>query len=153
MNGVDTSAAFDWLAHAQDEPRQAHREWAETGFALLPLGSTFNCVLLPGRLVRAAAGTSDPEILTAMLAELLDGPVIHNAAQHAYYALVEPTDRWSYRGVVAMLGEGSYLSVPAGDLRGPTGLHWAVPPRAIGDLCAIEGVAALIESARTGEPR
>ncbi|MFF3643363.1 hypothetical protein [Streptomyces sp. NPDC002564] len=150
---TEHAAAFEWLARAQAAPQQAHQEWAEAGFALLPLGSRFNCVLLPGRLVRAAAGTTDCEVVNAMLAELLDGPVIYSSAQHAYYALVEPVDRWEYRSIAAMLGDGAYLTVPAADMRGPIGLHWAVPPRQPGDLCEIEGVAALLEAAGTGQLR
>ncbi|MET8688458.1 hypothetical protein ABZV77_30055 [Streptomyces sp. NPDC004732] len=146
------SAAFDWLARAQDEPRQAHREWAERGIALLPLGTRFNVVCLPARLVHATVGTDDLDIVTATLAELLDGPVIHNRVQHQYYPLVErtPTTRWIQEyGEAPMLGKGGYLSVPASDLTGPTGLHWAVRPRIVGDLCPVQSVAALVRIARS----
>ncbi|WP_306332882.1 hypothetical protein [Streptomyces sp. KL118A] len=149
------SAAFDWLARAQDEPRQAHREWAEQGTALLPLGTRFNTVCLPARLVYTAVGTDDLDIVTATLAELLNGPVIHNRPQHQHYALIEPspTTRWTQQYSEApMLGTGHYLSVPASDLTGPTGLYWAVRPRIVGDLCPVQSVAALVRIART-EPR
>ncbi|WAL93023.1 hypothetical protein [Streptomyces sp. Je 1-369] len=148
------NVVFDWLARAQAAPQQARREWTERGFALLPLGRRFNSVYLPGPLVHVAAGTSDLEIVTRMLAELLDGPVIHNRPQNQYYALVErtPVPPWTAKYPEApMLGSGQYLSVPASDLTGPTGLHWAVRPRIAGDLCAVPSVAALICMAR--DPR
>ncbi|MFD6432804.1 hypothetical protein [Streptomyces venezuelae] len=147
-------AAIDWLARAQAAPQQAHKEWAERGIALLPLGKRFNSVFLPGALVHIAAGTSDPDVVQRMFAELLDGPVIHNRPQHQYYALVEcaPTLRWKQDYPDApMLGAGQFLSVPASDLTGPTGLYWAVQPRIAGDLCATPSVAALIHMAR--DPR
>ncbi|MEW2392183.1 hypothetical protein AB0933_27880 [Streptomyces venezuelae] len=148
------SAAFDWLARAQAEPRHAHREWRERGSALLPLGTRFNSVYLPGALVHVAAGTNDLDVVTQMFAEFLDGPVIHNRPQHQYYVLVErtPVLPWKEKYPEApMLGTGQFLSVPASDLTGPTGLYWAVRPRIVGDLCAVPSVAALIHMAR--DPR
>ncbi|MET8682877.1 hypothetical protein ABZV77_01565 [Streptomyces sp. NPDC004732] len=152
----EPSAVFDWLARAQQEPRHAHREWAERGIALLPLGTRFNAVCLPARLVYSAAGTDDLGIATQTLAELLDGPVVHNRPKHEYYALVErtPTMRWTqeYREA-PMLGSGHFLSVPASDLTGPTGLYWAVRPRIVGDLCPVQSVAALVRIARSESQR
>lgn len=144
------SAAFDWLARAQAAPQQAHADWAETGIALLPLGTRFNSVCLSARTVHAGVGTDDPGIVTATLAELLGGPVLHNRVQHRYHALVEPYPlaRWRYPEEAPMLGAGHFLSVPASDLTGPTGLYWAVRPRIVGDLCAVPSVAALIHLAR-----
>ncbi|MET8687954.1 hypothetical protein ABZV77_27465 [Streptomyces sp. NPDC004732] len=145
-------AVFDWLARSQAAPHQAHREWAERGIALLPLGKRFNTVCLPARIVYRAVGTEDLDIVTATLAELLNGPVIHNRPQHLYYALIEPspTMRWMQKYSEApMLGAGGFLSVPASDLRGPTGLYWAVRPRIVGDLCPVQSVAALVHIARS----
>ncbi|MGW6528376.1 hypothetical protein [Streptomyces venezuelae] len=148
------SAAFDWLARAQATPQQAQKEWRETGIALLPLGTRFNSVYLPGALVHFVAGTSDVDVAKQVFAELLGGPVIHNRPQHQYYALVELTNaqRWTQEYPEApMLGAGQFLSVPASDLTGPTGLYWTVRPRIVGDLCAIPSVAALVHMAR--DPR
>ncbi|MFK4068104.1 hypothetical protein [Streptomyces sp. NPDC029674] len=145
------SAAFDWLARSQQEPRHALREWTERGAALLPLGKKFNAVCLSAQIVHAGAGTDDLQMVTATLAELLCGPVIHNNPQHMYYALVEPcaTARWNYPDEAPMLGSGQFLSVPASDLTGPVGLYWAVRPRIAGDLCPVPSVAALIEIGRS----
>lgn len=148
------SAAFDWLSRAQAAPHHAQREWTERGIALLPLSTRFNSVHLPAALVHAAAGSSDLQVVTRMFAELLNGPVIHNRPQNQYCALVEctPWRRWSQRYPEApMLGAGHFLSVPASDLTGPTGLYWTVRPRIAGDLCAAPSVAALIHMAR--DPR
>ncbi|WP_157868833.1 hypothetical protein [Streptomyces atriruber] len=144
------SAAFDWIARAQQEPHHAHREWQERGTALLPLGTRFNTVRLGARLVYTAAGTEDLDIVTATLAELLNGPVIHNCVQHTYDALIPryPVARWPYPDDAPMLGSGHFLSIPASDLTGPTGLYWAVRPRIVGDLCPIQSVSALIHIAR-----
>ncbi|MEU6989371.1 hypothetical protein ABZ953_01735 [Streptomyces sp. NPDC046465] len=144
------NAAFDWLARAQQEPQQVHREWRERGIALLPLGKRFNSVCLPAPIVHAGAGTDDLDVVTRTLAELLRGPVIHNAPQNTYYALVDkgPTARWRYPHEAPMLGAGHFLSVPASDLHGPTGLHWAMRPRIVGDLCPVPAVAALVHIAR-----
>lgn len=145
-------ATFDWLARAQQEPRQAHREWTERGLALLPLGSRFNAVFLPAPVVHVASGTSDLQIVTRTLAELLAGPVIHDRPNSQYYALVGPTSaqRWTAEYPEApMLGKGQFLSVPAADLTGPTGVYWTVRPRIAGDLCAVQSVAALVRIART----
>ncbi|MFD4631432.1 hypothetical protein ACFVYR_21335 [Streptomyces sp. NPDC058284] len=139
------SAVFDWLARAQAEPRQAYREWTGCGVALLPLGRRFNAVRLPARLVHAGVGTADPDVVTATLTELLHGPVIHNSPLQTYHALLEPypPHRWAYAHVAPMLGTGQFLGVPAADLTGPTGLHWAVRPHAVGALCSPPSVAAL----------
>jgi len=150
------NAEFDWLARAQAEPQQAHKEWMETGIALLPLGKRFNSILLPAALVHIAAGTSDLETVTRTLAELLGGPVIHNRPQQQFYALVEPAPAppWTQEYPEApMLGAGQFLSVPAPDLTGPTGLYWPVRPRTVGDLCPAQSVAALVRIARSEAQR
>ncbi|WP_055698459.1 hypothetical protein [Streptomyces silaceus] len=146
-----TGAAFDWPARAQEDARRAHREWQEHGITLLPLGTRFNSVCLTAPLVHAAAGTGDLETVTATLARVLDGPVIHDRPQDKYHALVEryPTAHWGHPEA-PMLGPGHYLSVPASDLRGPTGLYWAVPPRLPGDLCPVRAVTSLLRVARDG---
>ncbi|MEU5897873.1 MULTISPECIES: hypothetical protein [Streptomyces] len=145
-----TSAAFDWLARAQAEPRQAHQEWEQGGAALLPLGSRFNAVRLSAPLVHASIGSTDLDTVTTALAELLDGPVIHNGPQRTYHALVEPYPpaKWGYAGFAPMLGIGQFLSVPAADRTDPTGLHWAVQPHTVGGLCAVPAVAVLVDLGR-----
>ncbi|MEU6121002.1 hypothetical protein [Streptomyces sp. NPDC047123] len=109
-------------------------------------------------LVHDAVGTTNPTTVTTTLAELLDGPVVHNRPFSTYHALVPVhfVIRWTeqYREA-RMLGEGSYVEVPSLDLRGPDGVYWAVPPRSPGHVCALEPIAALVESARrsSGQPR
>ncbi|MEU1148364.1 hypothetical protein ACFYO9_31650 [Streptomyces sp. NPDC005863] len=146
---VELRAAFDWLARSQCKPHHAQGEWTQRGSALLPLGTKFNSVCLAARLVHTAAGTDDRDQVTSTLAGLLCGPVIYNRPQHQYYALVAPvpTARWLYPDAAPMLGHGFFLSVPAADMTGPIGLHWAVRPRMVGDLCPLPSVAALVHTA------
>lgn len=126
------------------------------GIVRLPCGWLFNAVRLRDDLVHAAVGTSNPDTVNGTLAELLDGPVIRNQQRGTYFALVPVhfVIRWTeqYRDA-RMLGEGSYVEVPALDLLGPTGISWAVPPRTPGHLCALPPVAALIETARHAQGR
>ncbi|WP_409235823.1 hypothetical protein [Streptomyces sp. PA5.6] len=138
--------AFEWLARAQQEPLYACREWDDHGWALLPLGARFNTVCLEAHIVHTAVGSNDLDTVKATLVELLDGPVIHNPAQKLYYPLVNvsPVARWPYREGAPMLGFGHFLSVPAPGRTGPTGHHWAVPPRIVGNVCAVSAVAALV---------
>ncbi|MEV7194052.1 hypothetical protein AB0N81_19925 [Streptomyces sp. NPDC093510] len=70
------SAAFDWPARAQDEPRQARQEWAEQGTALLPLGTRFNAVCLPARLVYTAIGADDPDMRPRIVGDLCPVPSV-----------------------------------------------------------------------------
>ncbi|WAL94013.1 hypothetical protein [Streptomyces sp. Je 1-369] len=148
-------AAFDWLAHAQDQASQAHLEWV-SGVALLPLGRRFSAVCLSARLVHAGVGATDRDTVNATLAELLHGPVIHNSLLHTYHALITPYPpaRWAYGEIAPMLSSGQFLSVPAADLTGPTGLRWAVRPHSAGVLCSVPAVAALVAlSLRPGGSR
>ncbi|MEV5976239.1 hypothetical protein [Streptomyces sp. NPDC052114] len=143
-------AAFDWLARSQDNARKAHDDWREHGLTLLPVGSRFNSVCLNARIMRAAVGSDDLEVTAATLAQLLDGPVIHGRPKNQFHALTEvyPVSRWTCPEA-PMLGKGHYVTVPASDLRGPTGLYWAVPPRVPGDLCAVQAIASLVAIARS----
>ncbi|MFI1677078.1 hypothetical protein [Streptomyces sp. NPDC020607] len=101
---------------------------------------------MSARLVHASVGATDLDAVTATLAELLDGPVIHNSLIDTYHALVVPYPprRWAYGELAPMLGTGHFLSIPAADLTGPTGLHWAVRPHAVGSLCSVPAVAVLV---------
>ncbi|WP_336113305.1 hypothetical protein [Streptomyces sp. PTD9-10] len=57
--------------------------------ALLPLGSLFSAVRIPGHLLFAAAGTAEFSEVGAFLDEALDGrPVICDPRGLRYYALV-----------------------------------------------------------------
>ncbi|WP_329359647.1 hypothetical protein [Streptomyces sp. NBC_01483] len=56
--------------------------------ALLPLGTLFSAVPVPGRLVLALTGSAEPWAVDVILGQVLDGgPVICDPQGHRYYAL------------------------------------------------------------------
>ncbi|MFF6999096.1 hypothetical protein ACFY93_29665 [Streptomyces sp. NPDC008313] len=145
-----------WLLSAHRTAGQARHEWAVHGIALLPLGGTFSAVRIPGRLVQALAGGTDPEDIDAVLDETLEGgPVICDAHGPRYYALVpaavprtwhQATDDWRVHDVDC-LGRGAYLGVPRLDFVQYTigaASYWSVPPTAPAALCGPLAVARLI---------
>ncbi|MGK5499656.1 hypothetical protein ACSNOF_17170, partial [Streptomyces sp. URMC 125] len=68
-------AVEHWLLSTTADPQAARSQWRESGLALLPCGSIFAAVRMPGDVVRAAAGTSRTGEVDAFLREALDGPV------------------------------------------------------------------------------
>ncbi|MFE6337275.1 hypothetical protein ACFVOK_29285 [Streptomyces sp. NPDC057798] len=125
-------------------------EWRDQGLALLPLGTLFSAVRLPGPLVRALAASVDPEDIDAFLGEALKGgPVIHGPEGRRYYALVPPGTTLDWRApAAACLGDGTYLGVPRTDLTEleahASGSYWAVPFTRPGWLCKTADVLALV---------
>ncbi len=142
-------AISDWLAHAQQAPEQAEREWADIGVALLPLGRRFEAARLPARLVLATVDTFDPQEIIERLGRFLNGPVIFDGRimGGTFYTLMR-THRtghaWKYQNIAPRLGVGTYLGVPRIGRTKPPGTHWVAPPRFPGDLCEPATVEALI---------
>jgi hypothetical protein len=130
-------------------------EWQENKVALLPLGTLFSAVRIPGRLISAMALTEDLEEVDAFLEDALrGGPVICAPHGRRYYALVpasvartwsEAAKEWRRAGV-EVLGQGSYLGVPRVDAtRCPqTVSYWSVPMESAAVLCAPLAVARLV---------
>lgn len=120
---------------------------------LLPLGQRFVAPRLPEALVYAAAGASEPHGVATRLAQLLDGPVIFDGRTMGgtFYPLMRPLFGrvWQHQDAAPLLAEGSYLGVPRLDRLKWDGPYWAVPPRAVGDLCEPAAVDALITRACT----
>ncbi|WP_050373383.1 hypothetical protein [Streptomyces acidiscabies] len=168
------------MALPRYDPRQSSpqviREWldsslpagtepdknAPAGVTMLPLGEVFTAVRMTARLVHAAAGSDEPEALSAFLAEALNGPVIHHPTGSGcpYYALTPYRKaEWPLPDGATYRGTGTWLGVPDLDRRGPHGVHWLIPPRYRGDLCRLEyvydlilqGFRALIPAAVEGE--
>ncbi|WP_371655423.1 MULTISPECIES: hypothetical protein [unclassified Streptomyces] len=140
-------AITGWLASAHAVPAQARREF-DVGVALLRTGAVFDAIRLPAPVVHAAAGSSMPEVVGAFLAEgLKGGAVIHDAYGVGvwYYALVPPRTyaHWRVPGVEC-LTPGTWLGVPRLDLLSRPGPYWALPPRAVGNVCDARAVAALV---------
>ncbi|MET8453502.1 hypothetical protein [Streptomyces sp. NPDC005209] len=151
-------AAQHWLLSTlPDYGRdRARMEWQEHGVTLLPLGTLFAAVRLPGTLVHAVAASSTPADVAAVLAEALQGgPVICDRRQQRYYALVpasiprtwqQAVEDWRAAGV-AVFGRGTHLGVPrlnADQERSDLESYWSVPMDSPAMLCAPLRVARLI---------
>lgn len=149
--------AEEWLLAAHPAPDQARTEWRERGIALLPLGTPFSAVRIPGRLVEAAAGTDDPREVDAFLEDALEGgAVICSPHGLRYYTLVAASgpDTWHTATGDGLplgldwLGRDTYLGVPRLDAMGATGRalasYWAVPLVSAGALCSPPDLARLV---------
>ncbi|WP_371652603.1 MULTISPECIES: hypothetical protein [unclassified Streptomyces] len=152
MIDQSTGAITDWLASAHDAPAQARREF-DVGIALVPTGEKFDAIRLSAPVVHAAAGSEDPDAVAAYLAQTLaNGAVIHDAYGVGvwYYALVPPGTHahWQVPGVEC-LRPGTWLGVPRVDLTARPGPYWALPPSAVGSVCAARAVADLVALGQT----
>jgi hypothetical protein len=137
---------------------RARMEWQEHAVTLLPLGTLFSAVRLPGDLVLAAACSRwDPPTIDAFLDETLDGgPVICDLNQHRFYALVPASMPAKWKGAaedwrplgVECLGHGTVLGVPRTDATEADAQryasYWSVPMPSAAMLCAPLHVARLI---------
>ena len=137
---------------------RARMEWQKHAVTMLPLGTLFSAVRLPGDLVLAAAHSGwNPLVLDAFFDEVLDGgPVICDLQQRRYYALVPAgmpvkwqtaAEEWSSLGVECM-GRGWVIGVPRVDITEPDAdvypSYWSVPMPSPAMLCAPLHVARLI---------
>lgn len=157
-------ATSHWLLStlgAEDRSR-SRTEWAERGMALLPLGTLFSAVRIPGRMVLALADTTTPAEADAFLDKVLDGgPVICDPRGLRYYALVPGSMPTTWRQAaedwrplsVDLLGHGTVLGVPRVtaaefDPATPHASYWSVPMSSAGMLCQPLAVARLIAAGR-----
>ncbi|MFK0155361.1 hypothetical protein ACIQVK_25210 [Streptomyces sp. NPDC090493] len=168
--GTRYLAAEHWLLASLEGPgrNRARMEWQAGGVALLRLGLRYSAIRIPGRLVRAVAGTGTLADTDAYLAEALDGgPVISDPHSDHYYPLVPGSavrgrtspSAWRRAGV-DLLGQDTFLGVPAADrtLDAPAedASYWAVPMPSLGELCDQARVAQLVDAAvraSTEEPQ
>lgn len=150
-----------WLLSTHPTPRQARTEWTKAGVALLPLGTLFSAVRIPGRLVLTLASTVAPAEADSFLADALDGgPVICDPRGPRYYALVPASMPLTWRRAaddwrmldVDILGRETYLGVPrvdAVELDPRThSSYWSVPMPSAAMLCQPLTVAQLIAAGR-----
>ncbi|MGW7410560.1 hypothetical protein ACWGI9_44045 [Streptomyces sp. NPDC054833] len=154
-------ATEHWLLASHPAPQQARQEWQEHKVALLPLGTLFCAVRIPGRVVFAVAGTEEPEDIDDFLEDVLDGgPVICDPHGRRYYALVpagmphtwhQAAYEWRTRLDVELLGHGTYLGVPSLDETdfNPRSCpsYWAVPMPSAATLCTPFKTARLLTTA------
>ena len=151
-------AATHWLLSTLPAAGRDHasREWEDTGVALLPLGTLFSAVRIPGRLLRALTGPlSLPETDTVLAEALRGGPVICDPHRPSYYALVPASMPRTWKDAatewdevdVAVLGRDTVLGVPRLDATEPDptlSSYWSVPMDSPAALCAPMDVARLI---------
>jgi hypothetical protein len=153
--GADlNSAVGHWLLGAADKSDQARQEWAGAArAAMLRCGILFDSIRLSSDVVRAVAGTAEPEKIDAFLADCLNGgPVIRDTYRDRHYLLVlaGTAQRWNVPGVDC-LGRGRYLAVPApGETDPHTAFlaYWSVPMAVPGELCDSQDVARLVAVGR-----
>ena len=156
-------ATTQWLLctlPAQGRDR-ARTEWRQHGVAMLPLGTLFSAVRIPGSLIHALTGTLEPREVDPILAEALrGGPVICDPHRPSYYALVhasmprtwrDAAEDWSSMDV-AVLGRDTHLGVPRVDAVAldpvTRASYWSVPMESAGMLCDRLAVARLIAAGR-----
>ncbi|MDQ0990539.1 hypothetical protein [Streptomyces sp. V3I7] len=151
-------AAEHWLLSSHGAPQRARLEWQEHKVALLPLGTLFSAVRIPGGLVFAIAGAEEPDEVDPFLEDALgSGPVICDPRGRRYYVLVpasmphtwrQAADEWRTRLDVEVLGRATYLGVPRLNETDfdPSSCHsyWSVPMRSAAELCAPLRVARLL---------
>lgn len=154
--GVDRRLGVEqWLLSTVRDRGMARLEWEQHHVAMLPLGTLFSAVRIPGRLVQAVAASTDLEDIDAVLEETLQGPVICDPYNPRYYALVPASMPRTWRAAaddwrvadVDTLGRGTYLGVPRLDavsLCPGTASYWSVQMQSAGALCAPLAVARLI---------
>lgn len=158
-------ATAHWLLSALPSPSrdQAWLEWQEHQVTMLPLGTLFSAVRIPGRLVAALTSCTGAAELDAFMGQALGGgPVVCDPRHFRYYALVpagmpkrrqRAADVWRAMGV-ELLGLGSYLGVPQVDAVECTqarASYWSVPMDSAATLCSPPAVARLIAAGRRSE--
>ncbi|MFJ5265910.1 hypothetical protein ACIQAC_36155 [Streptomyces sp. NPDC088387] len=137
-----------WLLLAAPDEGKARAEWEKKGAAILTCGTLFTAVRIPGSIVRAAAGTVDPETVDRFLREAVDGGAVFAVeGLHVYYALVPGGTAydWFVPGADCLF-RGVRIGVPAVRLTeyAPGVQYWASPMDNPGDLCTVDKVEALV---------
>ncbi|GAA2317598.1 hypothetical protein GCM10010234_74660 [Streptomyces hawaiiensis] len=155
-------ASEHWLLATLPAPSRdrARLEWDQHQVTLLPLGTQFSAVRIPGHLLVALTGITEAPKLDQFLRETLDGgPVICDPHFRRYYALVPASmprtwhqafDDWRAMDVDC-LGRGSYLGVPRVDAvqwTRPRATYWSAPLDSPSMLCSPVEVARLIAAGR-----
>ncbi|MFE3992049.1 hypothetical protein ACFXPW_10260 [Streptomyces goshikiensis] len=129
---MDGTSLAEWLAASHPNPKDVWAEWVGRGVAVLPLGTLFGAVRIPEAVVHAAVESAEPKRVNAVLADRLEGPVIHDGRGRAYYPLVRTEARLDWGTSVPgveLLAPATLLGVPALNLRRYTPaapIYWAV---------------------------
>ncbi|MFI8326837.1 hypothetical protein [Streptomyces sp. NPDC085529] len=146
-------ASATWLLLAAADERQAMREWAVHGVALLRCGILVSAVRIQADIVHRAAGAEDRRSVTEFLKEALaGGPVFYDGDGGQFCALTPVSTARMWRlSEAECLGRGTSLGVPATDLvdRDPRCTSfWVVPMGGPASLCMPGDVAHLVQTGR-----
>ncbi|WP_326813868.1 hypothetical protein [Streptomyces sp. NBC_01763] len=150
-------AVSHWLLAAAQDMKEARKEWAVAGIALLRCGGIFSAIRIPAEVVHAAVGTEELHQVNAYLsAALMGGPVFVDVASRRYYVLVPASaahqDVWKSRLVpeAECLGPGCFLGVPSPSATAPSDArsYWCVPMDSPGELCVPQAVTQLVMTGR-----
>jgi hypothetical protein len=128
MTGAKT--AVEWLASAAPDPEACRWEWERNplGVALLPAGSVWDVLILPGAL-----GYATLDVLTRVLDRT--GPVLvdFGDARMGFFVPPGTAARWLGTGI-RTAGAGTWIVVPYPGRSSPGGVRWLVPPDGSGML-------------------
>ncbi|MFE9845755.1 hypothetical protein [Streptomyces goshikiensis] len=122
----------DWLADSHPDPRQVWADWVAHGVSIIPIGTLFSAVRIPEAIVHAAVETTSSHRIGHILADRLDGPVIHDGRGRNFYPLLRVEARLDWGTTapdVEHLAPGTHLGVPALTLdryTPATPIYWAV---------------------------
>ncbi|HCA86904.1 MAG TPA: hypothetical protein DEQ61_16305 [Streptomyces sp.] len=129
MNSTGADGAVDWLVSVAPDPGACRREWERSplGVVLLPAGSRWDVLILPGEL-----GVLTLEVLSRRIDR--PGPVLADFGEERTGFFVPPGTacRWAGTGVRAA-GRGTWIVVPYPG-RATGGVRWLVPPDGSGTL-------------------
>lgn len=128
-----SQAALAWLASAAPQPTACRQEWERhpEGVALLPAGTLWDVLILPGPL-----GYATLDVLLRIGAH--PGPVLADHGQDAAGRLgffVPPGTVGGWLGTgVRGAGAGSWIVVPHPARGGGMAVRWVIPPDGSGTL-------------------
>ncbi|MEU9026965.1 hypothetical protein AB0D46_05395 [Streptomyces sp. NPDC048383] len=153
LAGIKT--AVEWLVSVAPDPDACRWEWERNplGVTLLPAGRSWDVLILPGELGRAAL-----DVLRLLSGR--PGPVLADFGDSRVGFFVPPgtASRWLGTGVRGA-GPGSWIVVPYPG-RATGGVRWLVVPDGSGTLTdpavlelAMHEAAANAAAAVTGGPR
>ncbi|MFE2990725.1 hypothetical protein [Streptomyces sp. NPDC059262] len=131
MTGSGAKSAVEWLASVAPDPDACRWEWERNplGVALLPAGSLWDVLILPGEL-----GYPTLDVLTRVIDR--PGPVLADFgdARMGFFVPSGTATRWLGTGVRGA-GHGTWIVVPHPHPgRAAGGVRWLIPPDGSGTL-------------------
>ncbi len=143
-------AVSHWLLAAAQYMREARKEWAVAGIALLRCGGNFSAIRVPAEVVHAAAGAEDLHQVDDYPSDALPGgPVFVDVTSRRYSSSYQrvPCDKLcgnpgSCR-MRSVSGPAGLLGVPTPNATDPYAArsYWCVPMDSPGELCDPQAVS------------